>query len=94
MRCVLAKFESNADWLNVPVTQWMKQIVESRIPEEKEDVSNLATINDIRNGMLVSNVLHPLIDKKKLVVLKVFPLSRDSVISSYPQSDPERRPRL
>ncbi|KAJ7718774.1 hypothetical protein DFH07DRAFT_859931 [Mycena maculata] len=49
---------------------WMKQIVESRIPEEKEDVSNLTTINDIRNGMLVSKILHPLIDNKKLVVLK------------------------
>ncbi|KAJ7895632.1 hypothetical protein B0H14DRAFT_2681203 [Mycena olivaceomarginata] len=49
---------------------WMKHIVENRIPEEKEDVSNLTTINEIRNGMLVSNDLHPLIDKRKLVVLK------------------------
>ncbi|KAJ7350879.1 hypothetical protein DFH08DRAFT_118338 [Mycena albidolilacea] len=47
---------------------WMKHIVEKKIPEEKGDVSNLMTINEIRNGMLVSNVLHPLIDKKKLVV--------------------------
>ncbi|KAF8201370.1 hypothetical protein K438DRAFT_2015687 [Mycena galopus ATCC 62051] len=45
---------------------WMKQIVHSRIPEENEDVSNLTTINDIRNGILVSNSIHPLIDKKKL----------------------------
>ncbi|KAJ6616757.1 hypothetical protein B0H10DRAFT_1948916 [Mycena sp. CBHHK59/15] len=49
---------------------WLKHIVESRIPEEGEDVLNLTTINDIRNGMLVSNNLHPLNDRKKVVVLK------------------------
>ncbi|KAJ7046173.1 hypothetical protein C8F04DRAFT_987884 [Mycena alexandri] len=50
--------------------EWMKEVVQSRIPEDNEDVSNLSIVNDIRNGMLVSNVLHPVIDKKKLVVLK------------------------
>ncbi|KAJ7624018.1 hypothetical protein B0H17DRAFT_1151420 [Mycena rosella] len=44
---------------------WIKHIVESRIPEEREDVSNLTSINDIRNGMLVANNLHPLIEKRK-----------------------------
>ncbi|KAJ7689119.1 hypothetical protein B0H17DRAFT_1067041 [Mycena rosella] len=49
---------------------WLKQIVDSRIPEDGEIVSDLTSINEIRNGMLVSNTLHPLVDKKKLVVLK------------------------
>ncbi|KAJ7816651.1 hypothetical protein B0H13DRAFT_2380288 [Mycena leptocephala] len=49
---------------------WMKQIVESRIPEEDEDASDLRTIYQIQNGMLVSTILHPLIDNKKLVVMK------------------------
>ncbi|KAF7345562.1 hypothetical protein MVEN_01574900 [Mycena venus] len=49
---------------------WLRQIVESRIPEDGEVVSDLTTINEIRNGMLVSNNLHPLVDKKKLAVLK------------------------
>jgi hypothetical protein len=91
---VLAKFECNIGRLNVLLTQWLKQILESRIPEEQEDVSNLTSINDIRNGMLVSSALHSSVDKKKLVILKVFLLSRDSVISSYSQSDPEPRPQL
>ncbi|KAJ7767783.1 hypothetical protein B0H16DRAFT_1453406 [Mycena metata] len=33
-------------------------------------MSDLMTLNDIRNGMLVSNDLRPLIDKKKLIILK------------------------
>jgi hypothetical protein len=66
MRCVLAKFECNVDRMNILLTQWIKQIVQSRITGKQEDVSNLTTINDIRNGILASNVLNPLINKKKL----------------------------
>ncbi|KAJ7505843.1 hypothetical protein B0H11DRAFT_1904416 [Mycena galericulata] len=49
---------------------WLKQIIDSRIPEDGEVVSDLTSINEIRNGMLVANTLHPLVDQKKLVVLK------------------------
>ncbi|KAJ6482903.1 hypothetical protein C8R47DRAFT_1133084 [Mycena vitilis] len=49
---------------------WLCQIVESRVAEDDDNVSDLDDINDIRNGMLVSNVVHPLIDRKKLVILK------------------------
>ncbi|KAJ7482807.1 hypothetical protein B0H11DRAFT_1862672 [Mycena galericulata] len=49
---------------------WLKQIIESRFPEEDEDVTNLTSINDIRNGILVANTIHPMIDQKNLVVLK------------------------
>ncbi|KAJ6533739.1 hypothetical protein DFH09DRAFT_1325595 [Mycena vulgaris] len=48
----------------------MKHIIESRIPDVGEDVLNLMSINDIQNGMLVSNNLHPLIDGKKMAVIK------------------------
>ncbi|KAJ7473168.1 hypothetical protein B0H11DRAFT_2430528 [Mycena galericulata] len=61
---------------------WLKQIIESRIAEDDEDVTNFTSINEIRNGMLVANTIHTMIDQKNLVVLKVFPLV-GSVVSSY-----------
>ncbi|KAJ6547779.1 hypothetical protein DFH09DRAFT_1320746 [Mycena vulgaris] len=54
----------------IHIVPCMKHIIESRIPDVGEDVSNLMRINDIRNGMLVSNNLHPLIDRKKMGILK------------------------
>ncbi|KAJ7686076.1 hypothetical protein B0H17DRAFT_1072628 [Mycena rosella] len=49
---------------------WLKYIVEARTAEENENVSNLTTISDIRNGMLIAEHLYKMIDIKKLVVLK------------------------
>ncbi|KAJ6610360.1 hypothetical protein B0H10DRAFT_2060302 [Mycena sp. CBHHK59/15] len=47
---------------------WLKTIVDTRIADN-EDISNLTSINDIRNGTLVANTLHPMLAKRKLVVL-------------------------
>ncbi|KAJ6508757.1 hypothetical protein C8R45DRAFT_1208371 [Mycena sanguinolenta] len=49
---------------------WLKQILETRFPEQGEDIQNLTSTDDIRNGMLVSNNLHPMLEHKKMVVLK------------------------
>ncbi|KAJ6555080.1 hypothetical protein DFH09DRAFT_1318269 [Mycena vulgaris] len=54
----------------VPFDTWLKQVVESRTAEDDEDVTNFTSINEMRNGMLVANNLHPMIGQKNLVVLK------------------------
>ncbi|KAJ7091567.1 hypothetical protein B0H15DRAFT_836667 [Mycena belliarum] len=45
----------------------IEHIVNNRL---HEDVANLTSINDTRNGMLLSNTIHPMFDAKKAVVLK------------------------
>ncbi|KAK6971393.1 hypothetical protein R3P38DRAFT_2587220 [Favolaschia claudopus] len=50
---------------------WLAQILETRLPvDEGETLSNLKSINDIRNGMLVSRAVHPLLEKKQMAVLR------------------------
>jgi len=49
--------------------EWFQLIIGSRHPYE-EDVSELASINDIRNGLLIQPTLHFAIDSRQFVILQ------------------------
>ncbi len=52
-------------------SQWFQSIVKNRPPYD-ENVSDLDSINDIRNGMIVQANFHMGLDSGLLAILKVF----------------------
>jgi hypothetical protein len=55
---------------NLPLLQWFRLIVEQR-PDNGENVSDLNDINDIRNGVFSSALIHAAFDLRDIVILKV-----------------------
>jgi len=43
----------------------------NRPTDDYDDVQGLNDINDIRNGIFVSNVIHSLLDQRFIAILKV-----------------------
>jgi len=66
--------------------EWFQLIIGSRQPYD-EDVSELTSINDIRNGLLVQPTLHTVVDSREFVILQTpnYVLDIDDV-----PSDPAR----
>ena len=55
------------------LSQWFQLIIGNR-QAYNEDVSDLLSINDIRNGILVQPTLHNLIDSRRFAILQVLHL--------------------
>ncbi|KAJ7358160.1 hypothetical protein DFH08DRAFT_1075380 [Mycena albidolilacea] len=74
---------------------WLRQLLDSRIsdPENEDTTTNLTYLNDTRNGMLVANTLHPIIDQKRLVVMKT-PTRVLQTTDIPPQSNPKPNTKL
>jgi hypothetical protein len=61
--------------------QWIEVIVRSRSNNNNEDITDL-TVNDVRNGMLVNQIIHSSLESRQVAFLKVVVFA--SATDKYP----------
>jgi hypothetical protein len=65
--------------IDLRLFQWFRLIVDNR-PTYNEDVTDLNDINDIRNGVFITNTIHAAFDKRDVVFLKVSHLLSNDLV--------------
>jgi hypothetical protein len=68
--CSLLSYGSTWSTVNFRPFQWIQHIVRGR-SHYGEDIANLDHIDDVRNGVVTSIVIHRLFDQRTVAVLKV-----------------------